>query len=396
VVYRARRALGASVPAAAVSAARYWLSVLLESLWRRLTAFFSRAPAYDLSRRDDQDAVRRAAVLGRTARDEAAAARRRLAAGPRTIGDARAAFDAAARSAQAFDAVAHENVARSIATLRALFDASTAGLAASAAPTPAASVFVDGPGGLADWVTILDENAWRRALDVDRLAAPSGASFVNLGGERGPAVGAAALARELGADAAFVALDDQLWARGRGDSGDVSLSADLRTTDKGGSVALTAARGDAALARRLSDLGFAVTLDGAGLRAEFGAEDFGRSADEVGFLAARGLAAALGRAPAAAPPALTALSSAVRRDRAAAADLARLLDGRASFAGARVIGLVGPDEALAPVAASVGGKTVLVSALRDPSTGLLEFAVPLAPNGVPFGAAEVRSLLRAR
>ena len=173
------------------------------------------------------------------------------------------------------------------------------------------------------------------------------------------------------------------------------LSASLRPSDAGGSVSLAAPRGGAELARRLSDLGFAVTLGGSGLRAELGSDGFGRGADELGFLAARGLAAALGRAPAA-DPALSALSAAVRLDRRAAAELGQRLDGRASFSAARVIGLVGADEALAPVAASFGRRTVMVSALRDPGTGLIDFAVPLGANGAPLAPAELRSLLLAR
>jgi len=390
VVYGARRALGSSVPSAAIAATRFWLSALLETLWRKLAALFAAAPSYDVSRRDGQDALRRAAQLGGVARDAAASALRLVSSQRRTVGDARAAFAAAARSAAAFDALNGESVSRSIAALQGLFVAATDGQEASAPLSARAAASVDGPGGLADWAARLE-----KLSAVDAARVPATAALVNLGADAGAAVQTAALARAVGADAAFVALDDQLWARGRGESGEVRLSASLRASDAGGSVALAAPRGDAELARRLSDLGFAVTLDGSGLRAELGPDGFGRGADELGLLAARGLAAALKPARAA-DPALSALSAAVRRDRAAAADLARRLDGRAPFAGARVIGLVGPDEALAPVAASVGRRAVMVSALRDPGTGLLDFAVPLAANGAPLAPAELRALLLAR
>jgi hypothetical protein len=173
-----------------------------------------------------------------------------------------------------------------------------------------------------------------------------------------------------------VALGDRLWARGRGAHGEARLSAELRPTATGGSVELSVERGDAALARRLEDLGLTVIADGAGLRAVAGPEDFSRDAASLRLVAAEGLSAALGGAPAADAGAdLRALADAARREPARSAKLAALFDGREAFARAPVIGLVGDYEALAPTAASLNGKPVLVSALRDPDTGLLAYAL---------------------
>ncbi len=61
-----------------------------------------------------------------------------------------------------------------------------------------------------------------------------------------------------------------------------------------------------------------------------------------------------------------------------------------------MIGLIGEYEALAPTTVTVDGKPLLVSALRDPDTGLLAFARAVRPNGVPLAAAEIRALLRVK
>ena len=79
-----------------------------------------------------------------------------------------------------------------------------------------------------------------------------------------------------------------------------------------------------------------------------------------------------------------------------ASALAARLDGRAPFASARVVGLAGEYEALAPVPTSLGGRAVMVGALRDPDTGLLAAAVAFGPDGAPLGSARTRALLRAR
>lgn len=378
VVYRARRALGSGVPAAALAAARFWLRSLIASLRRRLAELF--APSYDLSRAAGRAALKRDALLARTARSAAAAARRALAVELPSVGADRAAFAAAQRAAAAFGRLDGVDAGTDLAALSAAFEAATAGSSPSDAPPAAAAALIDGPGGLSHWVALLDTRA-RRGLSQETRPTSS-ALQVNLGAENGSAVAAATLARESGAEANVVALDDQLWARGEGPAGRVSLAADLRATADGGSASLTASHGDAALARRLEDLGFSVDVEGDGLRAVLDADGPSRPADEVAFVAARGLALALGRGPATVPR-LEELAASVRRDPRAAAALAQRLDGRAPFASARVIGMVGDYEALSPVAADVDGRAVLVGALRDPATGLLGYAARLsATRGV--------------
>ena len=136
---------------------------------------------------------------------------------------------------------------------------------------------------------------------------------------------------------------------------------------------------------------------GSGLRAVVGPEDFAFGADELGALASRALSAALGRGAAdGASSALRDLATETQRDPASAAKLAALFDGREAFARAPVIGLVGDYEALGPTTVSVDGKPLLVSALRDPDTGLLTYAHAARPDGAPLGAAELRALLRAK
>jgi hypothetical protein len=195
----------------------------------------------------------------------------------------------------------------------------------------------------------------------------------------------------------MVALDDRFWARGTGANGEARLSAELRATSSGGGVELFVERGDTALARRLEDIGLTVFPSGPGLRAVVGPDDFAYGADELGALASRALAAALGRDEAGiSSSALKDLAAETKRDPASAAGLAALFDGREAFARAPVIGLVGDYEALAPTTVSVDGKPLLVSALRDPDTGLLAYARAARPNGAPLGAAEIRALLRAK
>ena len=170
------------------------------------------------------------------------------------------------------------------------------------------------------------------------------------------------------------------------------LSAELRT---GGSVEISVEKADAALARRLEDMGLTVSPRGAGLRAVVGPEDFAREGPELGLLGARALRAALGGADADVGG-LRELEDAARRDPQSASALAALLDGRETFARARVIGLVGDYVALEGTSVVLGSHPLVVSALRDPDTGLLKYARAVKPNGAPLGAAELRALLRVK
>jgi hypothetical protein len=259
------------------------------------------------------------------------------------------------------------------------------------------SELVSGPGAVAHWAERL-EAAASRAVDGRFWRNRGAAEFVDLGAAGGPAAAAAAAAKAAaGAPLTMVALDDRFWARGQGAHGEARLSAELRATSAGGGVELFVERGDAALSRRLEDIGLTVFPSGAGLRAVVGPEDFARGGGELGALASRALSAALGRdATEASASSLRDLAAETERDPSSAAKLAALLDGREAFARAPVIGLVGEYEALAPTTVSVDGKPLLVSALRDPDTGLLAYARAARPDGAPLGAAEIRALLRAK
>jgi hypothetical protein len=396
LVYRARRTLGATVPGAALDAARFWLRAALEALWRRFVALFSGRASYELSRKSGQDELRRDAGLAETARAEAAAARRLLSARRLTVAETRAAFAALARSAEAYRALSGDGAASAaVASLSRGFDSAAAlkSLRPSDDVPPGLSELVTGPGAVAHWAERLETEA-SRAVDARFWRGNSSAAFVNLGAANSSAAAAATAAQSLaGVPLSTVALDDRFWTRGRGPNGEARAAAELRGTASGGFVELTVERGDAALARRLEDMGLTVLRSGNGLRAVAGPEDFAYGAEELGPLAARALAAALGRTEADAGSTLRALAAETRRDPASAAKLAALLDGREVFARAPVIGLVGDYEALAPMSVVVDGKPLLVSALRDPDTGLLAYARAARPDGAPLGAAELRALL---
>jgi hypothetical protein len=317
-----------------------------------------------------------------------------------TVAGTRSAFAALARSAAAYESLTGESDAASaVEALRRSFESAAAWrrLRASDELPPGLGELVTGPGAVAHWAERLEAEA-SNSVDGRFWRARGAAEFVNLGAENGPAAAAAAAAKAAaGTPLTMVALDDRFWARGSGSNGEARLSAELRATASGGGVELFVERGDAALARRLEDVGLTVFKSGSGLRAVVGPEDFAYGADELGALASRALSAALGRDEAgAANSALRELAAETKRDPASAAKLASLFDGREAFARAPVIGLVGDYEALGPTTVSLDGKPLLVSALRDPDTGLLAYARAARPDGAPLGAAEIRALLRAK
>src|SRR6185312_15956178 len=335
LVYRARRTLGSSVPSALLSASRFWLRAALESLWRRLVALFQGAPEYALAEKSGQDALRRDAGLAAAARESAASARRRLADPRLTVAGTRAAFADLAHSADAYKGLTGEkDAAEAVDALRRSFESAAAWhrLRDGDELPSGLSELVAGPGAVDHWAQRL-EDAASASVNGRFWRARGAAEFVNLGSAAGPAAAAAAEAKAAaGSPLAIVTLDDQFWARGQGGNGEARLSAELRPTSSGGGVSLSVERADAALARRLEDMGLTVFPDGAGLRAVVGPEDFARGPAELGSLASRALAAALGRAPAEADgAALRALASEARRDPAAAAQLASLFDGREAF-----------------------------------------------------------------
>ncbi len=369
-VYRARRSLGDGAAAAAWAAGKFSVKSFLRAIWESLV---SRRPApADLSSASGRAAFMRGADLARDAADAAARADAALNSDSLTVGRARAALEQAALSASALKNLGLPGARGGVASVRAAFEAAVAGESADARLSAAQSGIIDGPGGLRHWLALLADRA-------DAAARPSLASLApSLTTLGAPGAGAAADAfvRARGARLTSVALGERLWSRGEGPDGVVRLFADLRAFDEGGRAQISIARADARLASELEDLGFVVDADGAGLRAVLNrgaSPDAAQAADAV----ARGLAAALGRGEAP-EPALTALIAAVHRDPRAARALAGELDGLPAFALARVTGLVGGYEALSPVSARVGARQERVVALRDPATGLLRYAAPLA------------------
>jgi hypothetical protein len=391
LIYRASRTLGASVPSAALSAGRFWLRAALESAWRKIVSFFRGGTSYALAQKSGQDALRRDWSLARSARSEAAAALRLFSADRPTVAGLRAGFGLLGRAAVDLGSLTGDaSASAEIGDLSRSFESAAKGLRAGDAWPSAANLTA--PGGPAHWARRVEAEAGR-VVDERFGSARGAADAVNLGAAQSPAVDAASVLRDLSpVPAASVALDDHLWASARGPRGEARLSAELRG---GGSVELSVEEGDAALARRLEDLGFTVTPQGSGLRAVVGSEDFSRTGPELGLLGARALRAALGAEDMDAGG-LRELEDAARRDPQDAAALAALLDGRETFARARVIGLVGDYVALEGTPVVLGTKPLLVSALRDPDTGLLKYARAAKPNGAPLGAAELRALLRAK
>lgn len=376
LVYRARRALGSSVPGAAVSASRFWLRTVIEGLWRRVMSFFG-AGSYSLAQPSGREALVHDSALARTAVSQAALASTLLSSPRLRVAGVREALASLARAAAAFESLSGERDARvSVAQLGEAFDAGARSQSLSESDELSAglSSLVTTPGGMAHWASLLRAEAMR-TMDARLWRSRAGAESINLGAERSAALSESVLIKRLTrAPLASVALDDLLWARGQGPSGEVRLSVDLRATDDGGGLRLLLSRGDKADARALESLGLSVYPTRAGLVAVLGAEDSSRDAEEVGLMAARAVALAMGEAPAPTEASLRALLEDVRRSPSAASALAASLDGRAAFAGASVIGLAGEYEAVGPVATVLAGKPVSVTALRDPDTGLLVYA----------------------
>lgn len=379
LVYRARRSLGSSVPAAAVSASRFWLRAAFESVWRRLVGLLTGSSPYELSRASGRAAAQRDARHGLAAMDEASSAASLLAASTLRVSTVRAALEALDRSARAFESLAGESDARSaVADLGSSFDrgAREQGLSGADVLPPGLASLVSSPGGIAHWAGLLRAQA-ARAMDARFWRARGGADFLNLGAERSAAVSLVSTAKRLsGPSLAFVALDDRFWARGDGPFGEARLSVDARATQAGGGIRLLVEKGDAALARSLEALGLSVYPTRGGMAAVLGPEDIPRSAEEVGQISVQAAVAVAGlKAPA--PPAAAALRElldAMRRDPSAASALAARLDGRAVFDVAAVIGTVGEYEAVGPVATELDARSAIVAALRDPDTGRLVYA----------------------
>ncbi|MCM2304986.1 MAG: hypothetical protein NDJ72_09805, partial [Elusimicrobia bacterium] len=302
----ARVALGESVPSAVLGTGWLWLKHLVLRAWSALTSLLpgrglpSAANASTLPRlREAAAAWREAAASG----DGAA----RAAGAPRlTVSRARGAFALALRSAAAHEALTGEAGAVSrVESLAAEFESGVkrASLSPSDRLTPGLESVLSGDGGLRHWASRYASDARERGGAA--FSRIRGASPVVVLGD-GPGALAAASLSAASKEMSFTAFGDALWASGSGAYGAAKLSADLRSTESGGSLLLETERGDERLAASLDELGFAVARRGRGLSARLDAETMSADARELTELAAQGAALITG-APAAEKPAAAGL-----------------------------------------------------------------------------------------
>jgi hypothetical protein len=370
----ARVAMGESVPAATIGVGWLWLKYLVMRAWNGLLAML---PGRGLPTVADAASLPRLRAAASSWRDAVTLGERaaRAAGSPRpTVSRARGAFLLALKSAAAHEALTRESGAVSrIERLSAEFEAGVkrAGLSPADALTPALTESVAGDGGLRHWAARYAADARERGGTA--FAKVRGASSVVPLGEGPASLAAPRLLAASKSDLRVVAFEDSLWASGSGAYGAVKLSADLRSTESGGSVALETERGDERLARELDGLGFAVTRAGSGLRAKLDAETASVDAREMSSLAADGAALITG-SPAASSPApegLTRLLADVRRSPGEAEKKAAGLDGSSVLARAKTVAWVGDLEAVSAELPSRGERVI---ALRDPATGLPKYA----------------------
>jgi len=189
----------------------------------------------------------------------------------------------------------------------------------------------------------------------------------------GPGALSASLLAAASKDMSFTAFGDALWGAGAGAYGATKISADLRSTEAGGSIVLETERGDEKLALALDELGFSVARRGRGLTAKLDAETVSADAAEMSELAVDGTALISGAPvkPGSTPAGLDRLLADMKRSPKEAAKTAALLDGTSKLSRAKTVGWVGDYEAVSAELASQG---VRVIALRDPATGLPKFA----------------------
>jgi hypothetical protein len=369
----ARVAMGESVPSAALSTGWLWLKYLVMRAW---SALVSMLPGHGLPAAANASTLPRLRAAAQEWRDAAGLgdAAARAAGAPRlTVSRARGAFSLALRAAAAHEALSGQSGAVSrIESLSSEFEAGVKRAALSPADrlTAGLETIVSGDGGLRHWAS-------RYAADARELGA---AAFGRVRGETpvvvlgaGPAALAAPMLAAASKDLSFTAFGDALWASGSGYYGTTKLSADLRSTESGGSVVLETERGDEPLAASLDALGFAVTRSGAGLKAKLDAETVSADAQEMTELAADG-AALISGAPLKAAPLPTGLDrllADMKKSPKEAAKTAATLDGRSWLSRAKVVGSVGDDEVVSTELRSQGVRVIV---LRDHLTGLSKFA----------------------
>ncbi len=370
----ARVSLGESVPSAVIGTGWTWLKHLVMRAWSALTALLPGRGLPVAANESTLPRLRAAALAWREAATSGDAAARAAGAPRLTVSRARGAFALALKAAAAHEALTGEAGAVSrVESLASEFEAGVKNASLSPADrlTPGLESIVSGEGGLRHWSSRYASDARERGGDA--FAKVRGASPVTVLGDGAGAVAAktlSAASKEL----RFTAFGDALWASGSGSYGAAKLSADLRSTESGGSLVLETQRGDERLAASLDELGFAVTRRGQGLSARLDAETVSADAREMTELAAQGAALITGAprdAKAAAPFALARLLADMKRAPKAAAKAAASLDGTSRLSRAKTVGWVGEYEA---VSAEIVSQGVRVIALRDPATGLSKFA----------------------
>jgi len=372
--FRARVSMGESVPSAALSTGWLWLKYLIMRAWSALTAMLPGRSLPVVANESTFPRLRQAAKPWRDASNLGDAAARAAGAPRLTVSRARGAFSLATRSASAHEALTGERGAVSrIAALSSEFEAGVKRAALSSADLLSSGLesIVSEEGGLRHWAARYASDARERG--GESFGKVRGAKSVVVLSE-GPAALAAPELAVAAKDMSVIAFGDALWASGSGAYGAAKVSADLRSTEKGGSVVLETERGDEALAVSLDELGFQVSRKGRGLRATLDAQTMSVDAQEITNLAAEATALITG-APApsktASPGGLVRLLADMKRAPKNAAKTAASLDGTSRLARAKTVGWVGDYEAVAVESRSRG---VRVVALRDPATGLSKFA----------------------
>ncbi|MDD5305210.1 MAG: hypothetical protein PHS14_19085 [Elusimicrobia bacterium] len=370
----ARVAMGESVPSAAISTGWLWLKYMVVRAWSALTSLLPGRGLPSVANAGTMPRLREAAKAWRDAALIGDAAARAAGSTRLTVARARGAFTLARRAAAAHEALTGQNGAVSrVDSLSSEFEAGVARAALSPADrlTSGLEAIVSGDGGLRHWASRYASDA--REVGSAAFLKLRGASPVMVLGDGPGALAATALAA-ASKGMSFTAFGDALWASGSGNYGQTKLSADLRSTESGGSLALETQRGDEKLAASLDELGFSVTRKGRGLSATLDAQTMSADAREMTELASDA-AALIAGAPAAAKPSpsegLNRLLADMKRSPKAAAKTAASLDGTSRLSRAKTVGWVGDYEA---VSAEIRSSGVRVIALRDPATGLSKFA----------------------
>ncbi len=369
----ARVLMGESVPSATISTGWLWLKHLVMRAWSGLAALLPGRGLPVVANDATLPRLREAAKAWREAALTGDAAARAAGAPRLTVSRARGAFALARRAAAAHEALTGQSGAVGrVESLSSEFEAGVKRSALSPADrlTSGLETLVSGDGGLRHWASRYASDA--REIGATAFGRIRGTSPVVVLGEGSGALAATALAA-ASKEMSFTAFGDTLWASGAGAFGAVKLSADLRSTEAGGSLALETERGDQKLAASLDELGFAVTRQGRGLSARLDAQTMSADAQEMTELAARGAALITG-APlkaSSAPAGLDRLLSDMKRSPKDAAKTAAKLDGTSRLSRAKTVGWVGEYEAVSAENPAAGTRVI---ALRDPATGLSKFA----------------------